>query len=610
MPNLSPYFRFPSESPEEQEERLAELLRAQVGIDPAVTSHDALRRGYAPPPGAGQAGLLTDRRYTAPPEPEDSGITDLAEIEATEQTLPQFTPRQTPVLPSPRNTMPSRDEEEALYAQAQADNLGVVPVTDRGIPPEPTAPPSADPRLAPQINPFEELERIRAMPLPDHTTAGSRVATKGGKRPNMYDMEDEFGFDPFAQQARARELYAQANVPSERRWEDEFLADRKRYTDDDIQRGYMLHTLLGSPEQGMAFRKMAREEQVAYDKGLYEARDRDLASQRVSPALAEAIAASGMVSPESAVNLRMNDPAVKNFGQYASQGMRARGQDYGMGKTYITETGKTERADLDRRAALERMIVGKALGIQAALANKGALDDDTTLDAPTKIEWAVNRLMKAAGISRDQAVSAFGGDFSSLSPEQAKIAEQAIPDLRTSAQDPASRRRISDSSNKLEGEADTKKRVQVETYVDKARSDPKYRLKFKNDWEAAATPLREAIAAWKQMSDDGKKAFVQWAPTGIPGTIGKFITSPKDQQLAGSVRGLLNAYVKANAGSAVTGSEWDRVAAEIGIPTGSWSPFQGTGQIEDFFRRSGKLLGTHRRNFEQEIGAWDAITGE
>lgn len=616
MADASAYLRLPGESEDEHQARLMALAQASLGVDPAITSHSA----FTSPARAGSPTPITDRRYVAPPEPtaENSGITDLADIEGVE--LPPHRPDRRMADANPYARLPGESEDEhrrrvqALYASDTGQSaIGTpeagaltVPVAD--VPPIPRQGPSADARqLALQINPLEELERAREMVPPTHTDVGSRMTTEGGERPNMYGIEDEFGFNPFKQQQRARELYGQTASPSGQRWEDEYLANRKRYTDDDIQRGYMWQTLVNGPEAGMAFRKMARDEQGAYDKGLWEARDRDAGTQRVSTGLAEAIAASGLATPEAAVQLRMNDPLVKAYtsGGY-SQGLRARGQDYGMGKTYITEAGKTERADNQIAANRENTLLRGALGVQAALANKGIITADTSVPDATKAQLAVADLMQQfPSLTVEQAVEALAGNTAGLPAEVQRDVTVALPGVKRTANDSTATRQRIVSMGKVQGEAAARRKNRVLESMELAQTDVDKRQKWQEDWTRARQEIGDAIEAWSQMSDDGKQQFVQWGKQGWGVPLGNAFTNAQDQALAGAVQMAVNAYIKANAGSAVTGSEWDRLADSMGIATGIWNPFNSTAKIEGFLDRSGRHLVQHRRLWESNHGGWD-----
>lgn len=493
-----------------------------------------------------------------------------------------------------------KERAAALYAQQLADSGGA-PDAGGSL----SAPPGAlvDPRaLALQINPLEELEYARNVPLPDHTEAGKRMQDAQG---NFIGLKKQEGFSREAQIARARELYGQIPNERESRWEDEFLQDRKRYTDKDIQRSFMIQSLLHGQEHGMKFREMARGEQADYDKGLQSARQADAARQRVSPALAEAIAGAGLASPEAAVELRMNDPLVKAFtsGGY-SQGLAAERILAGQQKNTENNATKIEIADQGNKAQLERTVTGKLLGIQAALANRG-ITADMSLPNSTNLEYGVSRLMERfPQLTPDQAIDGMLGRLESIPESIRREVSIAVPGIKKIANDAGATRATAVSQDKLEAEADEKEESAVSKSIALAKNNPKFALEWQTDWEQTAIPLKSAIAAWRDMSPRSKKAFVQWSSEGFAGAIQDYLTEPQDQAKAGAVRALIDSYIKGLGGSAVTGNEWIRIAKEIGISNAPWSPFKSTTGLEGFLDRSAQLLTSHRKQYEGIMGGW------
>jgi hypothetical protein len=501
---------------------------------------------------------------------------------------------------------PSEEDQRAQTLESAAPDFGA------------SAKPSVgDPRqLALSIDPKAELERIRSMPPPDYRGTAGRVLTDGGDRQNFMGYEDEVGFKRAEKIKQAQEAYKALPTETSRRWEDEFLADRKRYTDDDIHRGYVLQTLMSGSDAGLKFRQMARGEQEGYDKGLMSARERDAGSQRISSAMAEAIAATGQVSPEAAAQLKLNDPIVKQFGQFASQGGRAEGQQLARDKVIMQELAKLSMRDEDRQANRENTVMRGALGIQAALANKGVKSDGTLPDA-TNLEWATKQLKRQVpGLSDEQARTALlSGDTSGLTPEQARDVDLATAAVKAAANDPVARRTISTSQGKLEGEAEEKQKNAVELAIAKSATDPDYRVKMEQDLEARRLELKAAFDAWTTMSDAGKKAFVQFARSGIPAKLGDFVShlgmedaqqvTEDDRAKATALQALFNSVIQKRAGVAVTESEMGRVAAELGLANGSWDPFNSVKGVGNTLNRIGATLRAHQQIYKKNILDWN-----
>jgi hypothetical protein len=495
-----------------------------------------------------------------------------------------------------------RERVAAQYAQQLAESGGAPADPSVGAPPGALVDPRA---LALQINPLEELEYARNVKLPDHTEAGQRMQDEQG---NFLGLKKQDGFSREAQIARAGELYGQAASGFEapgRNWEEEFLRGRQEW-DDRMGVRSVLAGLSGGAEGVRNFRASELKNRQDYESSLRAAQERDAGrnSPRVSRGLAEAIAGAGLASPEAAVELRMNDPLVKAFtsGGY-SQGLRAEGQQIGLQKNTQDNATKIEVADQNNRANLERMVVGKALGIQAAMANKaGSLDN--SLEDAEKIDLAVARLQRRVGITREQAVAAFGGSYEGLTPEQQRQAELAVPELKRWANDAAAVRQSIVDQDKVEGGAEAREENAVSKSIALAKNNPKYALEWQTDWESTAIPLKGAIAAWRDMTPQSKKAFVQWSSEGFAGAIQDYLTSPQDQANAGAVRALIDSYIKGLGGSAVTGNEWIRIAKEIGISNAPWSPFKSTAGLEGFLDRSAQLLTSHRKQYEGIMGGW------
>jgi ABC-type transport system substrate-binding protein len=128
---------------------------------------------------------------------------------------------------------------------------------------------------------------------------------------------------------------------------------------------------------------------------------------------------------------------------------------------------------------------------------------------------------------------------------------------------------------------------QTAASVERKRLDPKEILALKTGLDEVGRDTARAARAWAKMSPQGRKAFATFVPEGdFSGAVRQGLMTPEDQKLASDVQALANGLVKARAGSAVTGSEWKRVAAEIGFPMNDWSAFNSPEVIDHWLERA------------------------
>ena len=423
-----------------------------------------------------------------------------------------------------------------------------------------------------------------------------------GERSDLFGFDDEEGFSRKKLIDRVRELYGEESRP-ETPWEDEFLASHKGRSDSDIERAWLLQSLWSGNEHGMRFRQMLKNEQQGYEKGLAEARASDAANRRISRGMAEAIAATGQVSPEAAVQLRMNDKLVKDFGQFASQGGRAEGQGIGLSKEKLKliagmiESGDKEEA----QKGLAMLRAATQLGQAEIYANKGQA---TTPEAKAINDSAAASVMAQALGENDPAIGAraLANDFTGLSAKQRGIAMRLGPQLRAKAAQNKGLDQVLNDSIRTQATQPIKDAYSIVKSIEIAKNNRQQRTKFKTDWNDASIAFKEAWQGWKSLSPDGKAALAEWAAGGWTGKIRSFLMQPGDQERIAAVQGVINALVKDRSGSAVTGSEWERIATEIGLTADDWNPFNKPEAIEKFLKISGDKLTSHRRVFEQEYG--------
>ncbi len=450
------------------------------------------------------------------------------------------------------------------------------------------------------------------------------VDPEGGK--HLFGVDREL-FDRQKRIEAARAAYGDSADPTpSTRWEDEFRSSRYRPTDDDARRAWISSLLFGQFGDQKAAEEMRRariQEGYAYDQALGQARDRDTAynqvNQRVSRGLAEAIAATGMVSPEDAVTLKMGDPIVKAFqsGGYA-QGLRERGQDLDYLRhlesliekrlngeeraNTATETTRV-RAESSERAAAIRAAAKKGAGHGAGAGPATGPTDDETVRYLIRYWQGRVPPETVEGIVR--------GTIDPATQPNAAQAKQILADAnyyRAQARD--EREKMNRANDAMERQdihlPDRAAETAAVTVVARARNDPKVRYQLKDEITGASMTLRNAILAWKQMSPEGRLALVQLAPQGLTVVVRSAKMSSTDRAAAGAVLSAINELVKARSGSAVTESEWGRVASEIGLSGAPWDPFNDPAALEGHLARARERVMAHGKQFDEEFG-WDRV---
>ncbi len=536
---------------------------------------------------------MTDRGYRDfhdPYQDQDPTAEELAADEAEDEAVaPRSLERRDPISSNPYDDAPPAVDKRA--ASVSEEQKGV-PASRLSL----TTDTGAERGWADDL-----LETVKKRVIDKPELGDSPVVQKAGEFASQA-LDPREGFSRERQAQRAAELYGEDEPPS-RYWEDELLSRRSRITDKDVQRGFLLQSLMSGNEHGMRFREMMRREQAGFEQDLEKARAQDYGTRRISRGMAEAIAATGQVSPEAAVRLTYNDPLVKNFGQFASQGGRAEGQALGREKAQMDlaadlwRTGKTD----DRVRALSMLQSLTTLGAQEMRAQMMSQMTPEQIEA-LKGSWMASHLR----VDPETGAAAARGDTSKLTPEQARKAELARPAIEAAATNPKVRDEVLKSQVREAAGAETREDNAVQKSISLAQNDRKYANKWQNDWTSAQMPLKEAIKAWKTMSPEGQKAFSAWASNGavVDQFAKAFLYAPGDQVKAAKVREAINSYVKANAGSAVTGSEWDRMATRVGIPTGTWAPFNDPEVVGTFLSDAAKVMTQNRQDYERIMGGW------
>jgi hypothetical protein len=596
---LSTYYQDPDE-----EERRA-LLEQEFGPPVAYPNLGVMSKEEITAADIEAARARADEPW--PESPRPPGGTDYVEPELVQRQ--EASALDELLLPRTVATNPYEDEPDPQDVAADT-------VDERETPPARGIRESADEnaaglspgKLSLSFDPVEELSRLRQEGPRDWRNVADVTMNEGGPNPDLMGYKHPLSERDTAS-ARAAELYGEATPTS--RWEDDFLANHERAPDSDIRMRSAIATLLGGPEEGRRFSDHERKLSEGYEKSLYEARERDRSEQRVSKGLAQAIAASDLgISPEEAVQLRMNDPIVKAFqnGGY-SQGLRGEGQQMGLTKKVWDINAGAATAEMRDKGMTERGLMNNANQLQIAQTYANArskLPDPADPVAQAKeLELQGSVLARSMqGISKEQGMRIVQGDLSGLTPEQKDHVGKFLPGMLAGLGNQRTRDSIIRGFTTFETQKEAKRENAVRQSIELARNDLAKAEKWEHSWKASAIPLSMAMQSWGEMSEDSKAAFAQWSTQGFAGAVNKFLTDPGDQQRAAKVRRVINALVKDRSGSAVTGSEWERIATEIGLPEGSWAPFNSSDTITQHLQDSASLLDAHRADYETILGGW------
>lgn len=429
-------------------------------------------------------------------------------------------------------------------------------------------------------------------------------------------LEPRKGFSRDDRASRSGAAYGDDEAPSTR-WEDEFAKEHgsNRLTDDQIRRRAAAIGAIGAlfNDDMSAGQRWAQTQHAAnrdYDAGREKARAKDWANSRISRGMAEAIAATGQMSPEAAAKLTHGDETVRNFGQYASQGGRAEGQALGREKAQMDHAFDLIKSDkVDDRV--------RGMGMLQSLTTLGSAEiraQALSQMTPEQIEalkgsWMASHLR----VSPEVGAAVVAGDTSKLTPEQKDKADKFRPVVESAANDARVRGRVVGDQVKEAAGAEVKQENAVQKSIELVQRNPEKAQKWQQDWHAAEMPLKKAIKGWEAMSPAGKKAFSQWTQTQQGGIVdfahigdqwNKYNLPPEDQIHASRVLEAINSYVKANAGSAVTGSEWDRIAHRTGLATGTWAPFNNPEVVGTFLKDSADAMTQNRLDYERIMNGW------
>lgn len=478
--------------------------------------------------------------------------------------------------------------------------------------------------------------QARAMAIADNPPTPARDATNlaadVARTPQQGERSDFFGFDDEEGWAKererrvqaVREAYGQEDAPSHH-WEEELLRERgdDRLTDAQIRRrgaaiGFF-GALADDPQAGARWAQQQHANNRDFEVSRDRARERDVAGARIPLSLAEAITASvPAITPEAAAQLRNNSPLVKAFqnGMY-SQGGRREGQEMGLSKEKLRILNGMKNARTKEEFDAWRAQLGSAtqLGVAETYANKGQPTTPEALAASANAASSVMAQALGPNVTLAQGEAALKGDYRGLTPEQARKASIVGPQILAKASRPEGLGRVLDDSIKTHANQPVRDELAIQKSVELIKRNPERARKWQEAWTSAQLPLKNALSGWRSMSPAAKTALAQWTQTNKDGSTLDIAhlgdqwqkyndLTPEDQIHVSRVLGAINEYVKANAGSAVTGSEWDRIAHRVGMATGTWAPFNNPEVIGQFLIDAANAMNQNRADYERIMGGW------
>jgi hypothetical protein len=353
-----------------------------------------------------------------------------------------------------------------------------------------------------------------------------------------------------------------------------------------------------------------RAESNRFAQLLEMARERDRASAPVDRGTAELLAMGGM-SPEAAAAVTMGSPAIKLAASGMGQ-LPARYEQMRLTDEQKRATLESRTADLERRlgAQAERQQFGegkkderqdKAIASQkelAAMRKKGAgggapMTPEQKAELDNQIlDLHASYLADSASAGSERVPRETAKAFLTGTLEPGAVSPNVLERFQ-SDQSYLTALRSGDQKKymeliKLGAGRESRNVDQPAVGRETKQLDPKARLALREEVSSVGRDIALADRAWRAMSDDGKKAFAKLAGNG--GDLAQLVKSgalsPEDQRNAAAVQALANQLIKARSGSAVTGSEWNRVAAEIGFPQGDWSIFNSPSVIGNWIERA------------------------
>lgn len=299
--------------------------------------------------------------------------------------------------------------------------------------------------------------------------------------------------------------------------------------------------------------------------------------------------AAGERSEERAADRQMMDERLR---------LTMRGQD-------LASARGQENLDLRRQLAgqtdarlreLETQREGAAMDRTKVRAAALAAGEAPPVSAEDAQAGTASFLAAQANVPKAKAKAFLAGQTDDLTPEEIERLE--VNHDQWKIMSPKKRQEVLAGGMRREGSTPD----QIEADRKKQQQNVKQRADLKESVDEIGRTIAAAKSAWKRMSPNAQKAFASLASGGFAGTIKQGLLTPDEQKSAAAVQALANGLVKNLGGSAVSATEWGRIAGSIGFPVNDYSPFNSPEGISDWIERTERGLMGRVKAVESEYG--------
>jgi hypothetical protein len=133
--------------------------------------------------------------------------------------------------------------------------------------------------------------------------------------------------------------------------------------------------------------------------------------------------------------------------------------------------------------------------------------------------------------------------------------------------------------------------------------DPNKRMEIRNEITQSGRVIAEASQAWNSMSPSGKAAMAKLSGEGwMSNTARDLMTTEADKVAASKIQALANNLIKATSGAAVSDSEWNRLARQMGFASQSLDALKSPAAIDSWIRSSRQGWVDNKRSAVAEFG--------
>lgn len=407
--------------------------------------------------------------------------------------------------------------------------------------------------------------------------------------------------------ARLAELIAarQAQPEGPGSAEREYLAQNKPQAGWKNVLGAVGSAIAESTGTSGAIDRFHKTQQMAEQRrreGLEAARSIDLGRRPVDRSTAELGVMAGM-TPEASAAMTQDSPGLKLLNSGMGQlGARYKSLDMQAAKAEedraAREQMQRDRLEQQARLQAERLAAQEKLQGQRLTAKKGSGGGGGGggLTPDMLAKGRITHLRMSTGIDPAVVDAYAAGTTEGIAPEQlAKLQNQD----QVWALQPAKKKA---ELLKAQGLKEAGNQDDIDKTIALKKRDPEKRLKYKQEIDQSHRAISEARAAWNTLSDDDKKVIAQFSgSTWESGAIRDAKLSPEGRAKVGAILALSNRIIKETSGAAVSDSEWDRIAGEMGLAGKSFDLFNTPAGIQRWLDSALSGWVRNKRTIESEF---------